>query len=139
MTMLLFASLAAAAVLAQNPPALNLRVGMIALGVSDMPRSTRFYSETLRLPVIGKPDPDITLVRAGEVTIVLSVPLGRSAKPSAAAVEVIFPVDSVSAARAELGARGCVFVAEPHEVSPGMWAATFTDPDGHQLTVFGGK
>jgi predicted enzyme related to lactoylglutathione lyase len=55
------------------------------------------------------------------------------------AVEVIFPVDSVAAAKDELARRGCHFVFDPHEVTTGMWAATFTDPDGHRLTLFGPK
>ena len=49
----------------------------------------------------------------------------------------MFPVESVAAVRKQLADRGCQFVGESHEVAKGMWAATFTDPDGHRLTLFG--
>jgi predicted enzyme related to lactoylglutathione lyase len=110
---------------------------MISLGVTDMNRSVRFYSETLGLAVTSN-SADITLVRAGEVTIVLNVPLARSATSAiAGAVEIIFPVKGVAASHSQLAARGCAFIAQPHQISPGMWAATFTDPDGHKLTILG--
>jgi predicted enzyme related to lactoylglutathione lyase len=49
------------------------------------------------------------------------------------------PVESVEASHGDLKARGCTFTAAPHEVTTGMWAATFTDPDGHKLTILGGR
>jgi predicted enzyme related to lactoylglutathione lyase len=79
-------------------------------------------------------------VRAGDVLIALNAPLGKSAGSAMiGAVEVIFGVENVAAAHASLAGRGCVFVAAPHEIFPGTWAATFTDPDGHKLTVLGPK
>jgi predicted enzyme related to lactoylglutathione lyase len=136
MTIPLFTMLLGGAMLAQTPP-LQLRVSMIALGVTDAARSIKFYSETLQLPVVGKPG-EVTLVRAGEVTIALNHPLGRSAGNAiVGAVEIIFPVESVAAAHVNLVGRGCTFLRDPHEVTSGMWAATFADPDGHRLTILG--
>jgi catechol 2,3-dioxygenase-like lactoylglutathione lyase family enzyme len=118
---------------------LQLRISMISLGVKDPPRSVKFYGETLGLELVGKPG-EVTLFRAGDVTLVLNQPLGNAAgNAMVGAVEVIFPVDSVAAAKDELARRGCHFVFDPHEVTTGMWAATFTDPDGHRLTLFGPK
>jgi predicted enzyme related to lactoylglutathione lyase len=112
---------------------------MISLAVKESARAITFYAETLGLQMIGKPG-EVTLFRAGEVTIVLNHPAGAAAKSAlAGAVEVIFPVESVAATHQILAGRGCSFVATPHEVTPGMWAATFTDPDGHLLTVLGGR
>lgn len=54
-------------------------------------------------------------------------------------MELVFSVPGVQASFAVLKERGCRFVQEPREVSPGSWAATFTDPDGHRLTIFGPK
>ena len=51
--------------IAQTPP-LQLRVSMVSLGVKDMARSVKFYSETLGLQLVGKPS-EVTLVRAGDV------------------------------------------------------------------------
>ncbi len=114
-----------------------LHVSMISLGVKDMARSVKFYSETLGLATAG-PAGEVTLLRAGAVTIVLNRPLALSAGDAiVGAVEVIFPVEKVSAAHEALLQRGCHFLHPPHEVTPGTWAATFTDPDGHRLTLLG--
>jgi predicted enzyme related to lactoylglutathione lyase len=110
---------------------------MISLGVKDPARSTKFYGETLGLEMVGKPG-EVTMFRAGDVTIVLNQPAAAGARtPLAGTVEVIFPAESVAAAHKSLADRGCQFVAAPHEVTPGLWAATFTDPDGHMLTILG--
>ncbi len=114
-----------------------MKVSMISLGVTNMDRSVRFYSETLGLVVMGKPG-EVTMLKAGEVTIVLNRPLGRSAgERLVGAVEIIFPADSVEKVHEELRTRGCNFTVAPHEVTTGLWAATFTDPDGHRLTILG--
>lgn len=116
-----------------------MKITMIALGITDPIRSAKFYGETLGLTMLGKPG-EVMLFRAGDVTLVLNQGLSKTPnRHLTGAVEVIFPVDSVVSARAAFGEKGCQFVAEPHEVMPGMWAATFTDPDDHWLTLFGGK
>jgi predicted enzyme related to lactoylglutathione lyase len=133
LTMLVAGMVAAA----QTPAAPPLRISMIALGVKDAARAAKFYVETLGLSIVGKPG-EVTLIQAGDIVIVLNEPLGRaSGQAIVGAVEVIFPVASVQASHRDLSARGCSFVAAPHEIFPGTWAATFTDPDGHRLTVLG--
>jgi predicted enzyme related to lactoylglutathione lyase len=133
-TIPLLLALAAGVALARAP---QLRVSMISVGVKDMARSVQFYSETLGLPLLGKPGV-VTLLKAGDLTIALNEPLGRAAGDAVVgAVEIIFPAESVSALHENLAKRGCGFIAGPHEVSPGLWAATFTDPDGHKLTLLG--
>lgn len=113
------------------------RISMISIGVKDAVQSARFYSETLGLQVLGKPG-EVTLLKAGEVTLVLNQPLFRAAEDAiVGAVEIIFQVESVDASHRDLAARGCTFIAPPHEITAGMWAATFTDPDGHRLTILG--
>ncbi len=107
---------------------------MIVLGVADLSRSIEFYRDTLALRAAPAPG-DLPMFRAGDLTIVLNGALS----PSGTGFELVFPVESVSAAREQLGERGCKFAGEPREVAPGMWAATFNDPDGHHLTLFGGR
>ena len=127
-------ALAASIALAQSP---QLRVSMISLGVKEMDRSVKFYHETLGLEMAGKPG-EVTILKAGAVTIALNAPMGRaSGDKLAGSVEVIFPVDSVAAAHQEFVRRGCKFRAAPHELFPGTWGATLADPDGHLLTVMG--
>ena len=66
--------------LPQNPqPALpTLRVSMIALGVTDMAKSVKFYGDTLGLQIAGKPG-ELTFFQAGSVTLALNRPLGKAA------------------------------------------------------------
>ena len=41
------------------------------------------------------------------------------------------------AAWRDLVAKGVTFVSEPRQATDKDWVATFTDPDGHFLTLFG--
>ena len=50
---------------------------------------------------------------------------------------MVFLVESVGAVWKQLVDRGCKFIGDAREVAPNMWAATFSDPDGHHLTLFG--
>jgi catechol 2,3-dioxygenase-like lactoylglutathione lyase family enzyme len=131
-TFVLAASLAGT-VLAQSPVP-KLKASMVVLGVADLSRSVRFYRETLDLLPAPAPG-DLPMFRAGELTIVLNDTLSGGA----GGFELVFPVESVAAVRKQLGDRGCKFTGDSREVAPGMWAATFTDPDGHRLTLFGGR
>jgi predicted enzyme related to lactoylglutathione lyase len=130
MTSILLASL----MLQQPPP---LKVAMISLGVKDPGRSIQFYGETLGLTMVGQPG-EVTTFQAGDIRIALNHPLGRAAGGAmTGAVEVVFSVDGVVSAHKQLVKRGCKFIREPREAFPGTWAATFTDPDGHRLTILG--
>jgi predicted enzyme related to lactoylglutathione lyase len=107
---------------------------MIVVGVSDLSRSVSFYRDTLALPLAPAPG-DLPMFRAGDLTIVLNGALS----PSGGGFELVFPVESVSTVWKQLTDRGCKFTGAPREVAPKMWAATFSDPDGHHLTLFGAR
>lgn len=110
---------------------------MIALGVKDPARSLKFYQETLGMKLMNRPG-EVTILQAREVQIILNQPLGDAANGAlVGAVEVIFSVTGVVAAHQSLAERGCTFIREPREIFAGTWAATFTDPDGHRLTILG--
>jgi catechol 2,3-dioxygenase-like lactoylglutathione lyase family enzyme len=113
-----------------------MKLSMLMLGVENVEKSVAFYRDVAGLPPKGQVE-QFAFMDAGEVTLVLSQPLGRSVPQRAGAMEAIFASTSVRKSREELHARGAHFVQEPHEVSPGSWAATFRDPDGHMLTLFG--
>ncbi|KAA6455898.1 hypothetical protein DYQ86_27055 [Acidobacteria bacterium AB60] len=53
--------------------------------------------------------------------------------------EVVFSVDHVQAAFEALSRAGIVFERKPHELAENAWAASFRDPDGHVLSVYGAK
>jgi predicted enzyme related to lactoylglutathione lyase len=132
----MLALLLASAALAQSPPP-QLKVWMVSLGVTDMERAIQFYGDTLGLAMVGGPG-EVTLFDAGDVRIALNRPLGDSAADAlVGALEVVFAVSNVADSQTKLAERGCNFVATAREVVPGLWAATFTDPDGHRLTILG--
>ncbi len=73
------------------------------------------------------------MFRAGDLIIVLN----NALPADSGGFEIVFPVQSVGGVRKQLQDRGCRFAGDSKEVAPNMWAATFTDPDGHRLTLFG--
>lgn len=109
---------------------------MLMLGVENLEKSVAFYRDIVGISPKGQVE-QFAFLDAGELTLVLSQPLGASVQPRAGAMEAIFAAASVRKAHQELYGRGAHFVNEPHEVSAGSWAATFRDPDGHMLTLFG--
>jgi catechol 2,3-dioxygenase-like lactoylglutathione lyase family enzyme len=110
----------------------------VMLGVSDVARSTAFYEQTLGRPVRFKTEA-IAFIDAGAISLGLSSDLAKARQPLAGAVEVVFAVPDVHRAWRDLAGRGVNFLREPRQVTPTEWAATFVDPDGHFLTVFGPK
>lgn len=112
---------------------------MIMLGVANVADSAAFYRDKAGL-TLQSANTEFAFFQAGGVTLALSAPLGRAiTPPRAGAVEVILPVASVAAAYSTLRERGCAFVNAPRNVSGESWAASFRDPDGHLLTLFGGR
>lgn len=111
-------------------------VSHIMLGVADVARSIMFYEQTLGRGVRFKTD-GIAFIDAGAITIGLSAELGRFRQPVAGAVEIVFAVPDVNRAWRDLVGKGVSVVREPHQVTPTDWAATFQDPDGHLLSLFG--
>jgi catechol 2,3-dioxygenase-like lactoylglutathione lyase family enzyme len=112
-------------------------VSIIMLGVSDLDRSTRFYEQTLGRPVRFRAGDAIVFVDGGPIMIGLNASLGSQRNPIAGATEVVFSVDSVKASHRALLDRAAVCIIEPRHVTEKDWAATFADPDGHFLTLFG--
>jgi predicted enzyme related to lactoylglutathione lyase len=110
-------------------------MSILLLQVSDVARAATFYRDTLGLQVKNQTE-EIAFIEAGGVTLVLRKRLGPTESHSCA-MEIVFPVQSVRTARGLLSQRGGKFINEPHEVTPGSWASTLTDPDGHNITVFG--
>jgi catechol 2,3-dioxygenase-like lactoylglutathione lyase family enzyme len=108
----------------------------IMLGVADVARSTLFYEQTLGRAVRFKTD-GIAFIDGGPVALGLSADLGRLRQPVAGAVEIVFSVPDVNRAWRDLAGKGVSFLREPRQVTPTDWAATFADPDGHLLSLFG--
>jgi catechol 2,3-dioxygenase-like lactoylglutathione lyase family enzyme len=131
-TLALTAFFAATFLTQSTPSAPSLRASMIVLGVADVSRSLKFYRDTLGLSLAPAPG-DLPMFHSGDLTIVLNGALSAGS----GGFELVFPVESVSAVRKQLSDRGCTFLGDPREVAPNLWAATFSDPDGHRLTLLG--
>ena len=119
-------------------PNLPTQISMVMLGVENVARSVEFYRDTLALELRSQ-SAEFAFFSAGSITLALGAPLGKAVQPRSGATEIIFPVQSVAEAHALLIDRGCTFINQPREVTSGSWAASFTDPDGHRLTIFGAK
>ena len=107
------------------------------LGVTDMKRSLRFYEKTLGRSVLFRAGDGLVFVDAGPVAIGLNTGLAAVRQPVAGAVELVFGVGNVKAAHRALVSEGVIFVTEPRQATETDWVATFADPDGHLLTLFG--
>ena len=115
-----------------------MKINLIALGVSDLSTSVAFYRDKAGF-VLQHQFESFAFFFAGPVMLMLNAGLHRPNGPLAGAMEIVVGVDSVIASHKQLLDRGCTFINEPREVTPGSWATTFTDPDGHWLTLFGPK
>ena len=112
------------------------RVGHIMLGVRDLARSLAFYRDVLGLTVQGTGG-GFAFLDGGSITLALSEPLAGASEHLAGAVEVVFAVDDIHVAHSALSERGVSFHQTPRRITDTGWAANFTDPDGHQLSIFG--
>src|SRR5262245_29755189 len=115
-----------------------MKITLITLGVSDLPKSVAFYRDQAGFELQNQFG-SLAFFSAGPIQLMLNAGLRRPDGPLAGATEIVVAAESVTAAYEQLKARGCSFIHQPREVTPGSWAAVFTDPDGHWLTVFGPK
>ena len=111
-------------------------VSYVMLGVTDVERSTKFYEQTLGRPVRFKTD-GLVFIDAGPITIGFNKGLADKRQPVAGAMELVFAVDDVKRSFRSLTEKGVAFVTEPRQATDKEWVATFADPDGHYLTLFG--
>jgi predicted enzyme related to lactoylglutathione lyase len=113
-----------------------MKISLIALGISDLPTSVAFYKDKAGFDLQNQFG-SIAFFSAGPIMLMLNAGLRRPEGPLAGATEIVVAAESVTASYRQLRERGCKFINEPREVTPGSWAATFADPDGHWLTLFG--
>ena len=115
-----------------------MKITLIVLGVSDLSKSVAFYRDQAGFELQNQFE-SLAFFSAGTIMLMLNAGLHRPNGPLAGAMEIVVGVDSVTASHKQLLDRGCSFINEPREVTPGSWASTFSDPDGHWLTLFGPK
>jgi catechol 2,3-dioxygenase-like lactoylglutathione lyase family enzyme len=114
------------------------KITLISLGVTDVAKSVAFYRDKAGFELQGQME-QFAFFGAGNITLMLNAGLRRPNGPLAGAMELVIAAESVTAGHKELTERGCTFINEPRPVTGDSWATTFTDPDGHWLTLFGPK
>ena len=113
-----------------------MKISHVMLGVESVAKSLPFYRDILGLDVQGE-HPGFVFLDAGGFTLALSEGLARASEGRVGATELVFGVESVREAYDALLAKGVKFINEPRAVAGAMFAANFTDPDGHRLSIFG--
>jgi catechol 2,3-dioxygenase-like lactoylglutathione lyase family enzyme len=117
-------------------PTPTLGIGIVMLGVRELPRSVAFYRDTLGLPLSFASE-EFAFLRAGAITLGLRQASDLAEAREDGRTELVFAVEDVELAYAQLGARGVGFRIAPRVVTGDQLAADFRDPDGHVLSIFG--
>jgi catechol 2,3-dioxygenase-like lactoylglutathione lyase family enzyme len=119
------------------------RVSLITLGVSDLPRSRRFY-EGLGWATGARPEDDVVFFQAGGMILAL---WSRAALAEDSGVEDgggwggvtlahnVRSPEEVDAVLAEAEAAGATIVRPGAETFWGGYSGVFLDPDGHPWEV----
>jgi catechol 2,3-dioxygenase-like lactoylglutathione lyase family enzyme len=114
------------------------KVDDVFFNVDDMDKAVAFYRDHLGLPVKYQSD-DWVELDGGNVTIALrrygSGPVGRPELAVGEGATLVFEVDDIEAARADLEAKGVKFISEIFEYGAVRLAA-FEDLNGNVLQIY---
>ncbi len=114
---------------------MDLSIGSINIGVTDLERAVSFYRDVLRLELLfSEPAHGYARFRIGGVNF--GVIAHDTSNPEVAAFTgrhtgLNLAVADLDAAVAELKARGAVFAMEPTRQLWGAYMATLSDPDAN--------
>ena len=110
---------------------------LVQLGVKDLDRAVRFYTETLGFVVTERRD-DLQFAHLSTNVEGLEIGLSQQLEPlGSGSVLLNIGVADVQSARHAIESKGITF-ARPTIVIPGKVAlAEFTDPDGNRLRFAG--
>lgn len=122
-------------------------IGYVILWSRDVEKSLAFYRDVLGC-TIKMANPHWSEIDCGTTTLALhgldeaaQKKFGSGTPAGGLPSEVVFSVDDIKGAHATLKDRGVAFLGDPHvvcEVPGGVgMAASFKDPDGHGLSIFG--
>jgi len=121
---------------ADGAPGLR-RIGQIAVVVRDVARATRFYRDTLGLPLLFEAPPGLAFFDCGGVRLMLSTPEGSG--EAAMSSILYYEVADIHRAHATLAARGARFEQPPHVVAPlganDLWMAFLRDSEENLLAI----
>ena len=110
----------------------------IIVYVADMNAQVRFYRDTFGLPVsypaglASYADQFWVTLDAGGVLLALHG--GGQQRLGADTPKIVFGVDDIHSARAELVAKG-VSIDEVRSAAPGVWVCDGRDPEGNPFSI----
>jgi predicted enzyme related to lactoylglutathione lyase len=100
---------------------------------TDMDRGVKFYSEVLGLPLTRRDGSEWAEFDVGRVRFALHGAVeGSVTEPGGT---VVFRVDDLDAARADLEARGAVFDEHAGDIQGYARFASLRDPDGNRIDL----
>lgn len=110
-------------------------IGQVALAVDDIDAAVAFYRDTLGIPFIAQPGPNLAFFDSGGVRLMLSSGAGTGG----AGCTLYFRVADVDRRCAELQERGVTFDGPPHVIHSAadyeLRMAFFRDPAGNLLAL----
>ncbi|MBM3934678.1 MAG: VOC family protein [SAR202 cluster bacterium] len=111
------------------------KIGQIAVSVTDVERSIKFYRDTLGMKFLFQAG-TLAFFDCDGVRLMLSIP----EKPEFRGASILyFTVPDIQAGYAALQERGVSFIDRPHVVhrtdADELWMAFLKDPDGNHLAL----
>jgi catechol 2,3-dioxygenase-like lactoylglutathione lyase family enzyme len=112
-------------------------IKQIAVAVADLEKSKRFYGESMGLQQVYEVPGQMVFFDLDGIWLMISVAEGGfEPRPGST---LYFAVPDISAAHAQLRARGIEFIDEPHKIADmgnyELWMSFFRDPDDTVLAI----
>lgn len=112
-------------------------MGQIAIAVTDIQHSLKFYHQTLGLKLLFEAPPNLAFLQCGEVRIMLTTLQGEKSDHHTSVI--YYKVSNLDLAVSSLKKKGVVFVREPqltakmpdHE----LWQGFIRDPDDNLIGI----
>ena len=112
------------------------QIGQIAVPVSDIERSIRFYRDTLGMRLLFQAPPELAFFDLGGIRLMLDGPAKAQAGTSSV---IYYKVPDIRAAFEILTARGVQFDTEPHLIvkmpDHDLWMAFFRDTENNLMAL----
>jgi catechol 2,3-dioxygenase-like lactoylglutathione lyase family enzyme len=112
-------------------------VGQLAIPVSDLERSVRYYRDVLGLRFLFQAPPGLAFLDCGGVRLMLTQTQESEVTPPVGVI--YYRVADIDQAYATLHTRGVTFVGEPHLIARlpdhELWMVFLRDPDEHLLAL----
>lgn len=112
------------------------RIHQISMRATDIDRATRFYRDTLGVPMLFAAPPRLAFFDCAGVRLMLSLPEPGFDHPGSI---LYFAVEDIQGTHQTLVARGVAFRTEPHKIATladrEVWLADFEDTEGNTLAL----